>query len=79
MDQDIATPGETGTVFVTGAGKGIGRAIVERSRRWLSDAGVVVADNVDVEIDPMLALDAQQLSELSARPTRIDADTYLRP
>jgi UDP-N-acetylglucosamine/UDP-N-acetylgalactosamine diphosphorylase len=48
-------------------------------RGWLRAADVEVADDVPVEISPLLALDAEQLNERLSRRERIDRATYFRP
>jgi UDP-N-acetylglucosamine/UDP-N-acetylgalactosamine diphosphorylase len=52
--------------------------MVEQHRRWLTAAGVKVADGISVEISPRWALDAAGVATRSDRPPSIDAPTYLR-
>jgi len=47
-----------------------------RHRRWLRQAGAEVAENVDVEISPLLALDAEQLAGKIEPGTRVTEPTY---
>ena len=51
-------------------------AMVAQHTRWLRRAGADVADGVDVEICPLFALDAQQLTEKIAPETRVTKPTY---
>jgi len=51
-------------------------AMVAQHRRWLSRAGVEVADGVDVEICPLWALDAEQTAEKIQPGTRVTTPTY---
>ena len=51
-------------------------AISARHRRWLDEAGAEVADGVDVEICPLLALDAEELAEKIPPGKRITEPTY---
>ncbi|NLF07863.1 MAG: UDPGP type 1 family protein [Pirellulaceae bacterium] len=48
-------------------------------REWLRAAGAEVADDVPVEISPLLALDAEQLAERIPLGTRIAEPTYFPP
>jgi UDP-N-acetylglucosamine/UDP-N-acetylgalactosamine diphosphorylase len=45
-------------------------------RRWLRQAGAQVADDVDVEISPLYALDAQELAEKIEPGTRVTQPTF---
>ena len=48
-------------------------------RGWLRRAGVEVADDVAVEINPLFALDAEELAAHVAAGTKIAAPTYVAP
>lgn len=52
-------------------------ALAAQARRWLTQAGVSVGENIDVEIDPRLALDAAELAARYSDRSRIDQPTYL--
>jgi UDP-N-acetylglucosamine/UDP-N-acetylgalactosamine diphosphorylase len=52
-------------------------AIVAQHRRWLAAAGIDVRENATVEISPLFALDAGEVTEKAAE-IRIDGDAYLR-
>jgi UDP-N-acetylglucosamine/UDP-N-acetylgalactosamine diphosphorylase len=52
--------------------------MIDQHRRWLTAAGVRVADGVPVEISPLWALDAQAVAERTDLPQTIDRPTYLR-
>jgi UDP-N-acetylglucosamine/UDP-N-acetylgalactosamine diphosphorylase len=52
------------------------RFMLNQHRRWLQAAGAVVAEGVDVEISPLVALDAQDLAGRVAG-RRIVKSTYL--
>ena len=45
-------------------------------RQWLQDAGAMVADEIQVEISPLFALDQPELREKIRPGTRITKDTY---
>lgn len=51
-------------------------AISDLHQRWLSAAGVEVADSVKVEISPRFAVDGETVKLKFAAGTRIEADTY---
>lgn len=51
-------------------------AIVALHKRWLEEAGCKVAEGVKVEINPMFALDADELKEKLPAGTTIDSDKY---
>ncbi|HEX6960602.1 MAG TPA: UTP--glucose-1-phosphate uridylyltransferase [Lacipirellula sp.] len=54
------------------------RFMLAQHRRWLQAAGAEVADGADVEISPLAALDAEDLSQqLAGKPLQIDKTTYL--
>ena len=48
-------------------------------RAWLRGAGVEVADDVAVEINPLLAMDAEELAAKVPAGTKIVAPTYFGP
>jgi len=50
--------------------------VVARHRCWLELAGAVVADGVAVEISPLFALDADELSGKIEPGTRVTEETY---
>jgi UDP-N-acetylglucosamine/UDP-N-acetylgalactosamine diphosphorylase len=52
--------------------------IIDQHRRWLTAAGVSVADGVPIEISPLWALDAAGVAARCDRPKSIDKPTYLR-
>lgn len=54
-------------------------AIVRESRRMLEAAGGTVAQDVDVEINPLFALDSDELASKIETPTRISVPTYFSP
>ena len=54
-------------------------AMVAEHRGWLAAAGAEVADGVQVEISPLFALDAEDVSAKVAPGTRITHETYFRP
>jgi UDP-N-acetylglucosamine/UDP-N-acetylgalactosamine diphosphorylase len=51
-------------------------ALSDKHRSWLSQAGVAVADNVKVEINPYWALDASEVRQKIQKPAQICVDTY---
>jgi UDP-N-acetylglucosamine/UDP-N-acetylgalactosamine diphosphorylase len=51
-------------------------ALSQKHRSWLSQAGVSVADNVKVEINPYWALDASEVRQKIQKPAEILVDTY---
>jgi UDP-N-acetylglucosamine/UDP-N-acetylgalactosamine diphosphorylase len=56
------------------------RFMLAQHRRWLEAAGAEVAEGAAIEISPLAALDADDLSErLAGRKPRIDKPTYLTP
>ena len=48
-------------------------------RAWLRGAGVEVADDVAVEINPLLAMDAEELAAKVPAGTKVVAPTYFGP
>ena len=52
-------------------------AICDLHRGWLQDCGVAVADNIQVEINPLFAVDAEQLRAKTGDLKQITEDTYL--
>ena len=52
------------------------KAIADLHREWLEQAGACVDQGVRVEINPMLALSADDLTEKIGTNLRIDADRY---
>lgn len=52
--------------------------MVALHRKWLRQAGTEVADGVDVEISPLVALDAEELAEKIPPGTRVTETTYFR-
>ena len=52
------------------------QAIVDLSRRWLQSAGVFIEDEVDVEIDPIFALDSKELGKKIEPGIRIMSPTF---
>jgi UDP-N-acetylglucosamine/UDP-N-acetylgalactosamine diphosphorylase len=55
------------------------RQIVAMHRQWLQRAGVEVADDVAVEINPLLALDAEELAGKIPPGTRVTEPAYFLP
>jgi UDP-N-acetylglucosamine/UDP-N-acetylgalactosamine diphosphorylase len=56
------------------------RFMLNQHRRWLQAAGAKVAAGVDVEISPLLALDAEDLkARLPAAQKSFQKPTYLKP
>ncbi len=51
--------------------------IVALHREWLRAAGAEVAEEVDVEISPLFALDAEELAERVAPGLRLEQPTFL--
>ncbi|WP_153558737.1 UTP--glucose-1-phosphate uridylyltransferase [Roseimaritima sediminicola] len=54
------------------------QAMVEQARRQLEEAGIEVAEGVQVEINPRFALDAEALRSKLAGTKRIERDTYFQ-
>jgi UDP-N-acetylglucosamine/UDP-N-acetylgalactosamine diphosphorylase len=54
------------------------RLMCDQHRGWLREASVEVADEVDVEISPLWALDAASVRNRTDLPASIDKPTYLR-
>jgi UDP-N-acetylglucosamine/UDP-N-acetylgalactosamine diphosphorylase len=54
-------------------------ALAALHRDWLRQADAEVADDVMVEISPLVALDAEELRTKVAPGTRITAPTYFGP
>lgn len=52
------------------------KAMCALYKRWLEAAGAIVDNNVDVEIDPLYALDVEELSEKVKPGLRISRATY---
>ena len=50
--------------------------MVARHRRWLHAAGAEVADGMDVEINPLFALDADETAKKIEPGTRVTESTY---
>lgn len=67
----------------TGAGadaaEHVREAIAARDRQWLCQAGVLVDDNVTVEISPLFALDVEELRTKIRPGTRFSEPTYFGP
>jgi UDP-N-acetylglucosamine/UDP-N-acetylgalactosamine diphosphorylase len=53
------------------------QALCALHKRWLRDAGCVVADDAKVEIHPLCAWDAEEVRSKFSQSIPIDADTYL--
>ncbi len=53
-------------------------AMALESRRWLKEAGAVVAPGVSVEISPLFALDAEECRRKVRPGTRFEISAYLR-
>ncbi len=53
-------------------------AIVALHAGWLREAGIEVADNVDVELSPLFALDAEEIHTKLDFGTKISAAQYFR-
>ncbi len=53
-------------------------AMVAQHRRWLEAAGAEVPDGVDVEIGPLWALNADEVTEKVSPGTRVTEPTYYR-
>lgn len=53
------------------------RFMLAQHRRWLEAAGATLADGVQVEISPLMALDAQQVAELIEPGRRFEESEYL--
>jgi UDP-N-acetylglucosamine/UDP-N-acetylgalactosamine diphosphorylase len=51
-------------------------AMIALHRRWLRDAGMQIAENVAVEINPLWALDAGEIARKMRPGTRIERNTY---
>jgi len=52
------------------------QAISDLHRRWLQQAGVQVADDVLIEIDPSWALNPQEVAQHAELPKAVTADTF---
>ena len=52
------------------------QAISNLHARWLADAGVIVKPGVQVEINPMWALDPEEVLQKIKAPANVVADTY---
>jgi UDP-N-acetylglucosamine/UDP-N-acetylgalactosamine diphosphorylase len=56
------------------------RFMLNQHRRWLAAAGATVAEGVDVEISPLVAVDAEDLAQrLAGRSLRYNKPAYIRP
>jgi UDP-N-acetylglucosamine/UDP-N-acetylgalactosamine diphosphorylase len=53
--------------------------MLNQHRRWLEAAGAFVAPGVEVEISPLVALDAADVAERIGPGARFIASQYLRP
>jgi UDP-N-acetylglucosamine/UDP-N-acetylgalactosamine diphosphorylase len=53
------------------------RLMLAQHRRWLEAAGATLAEGVQVEISPLMALDAQQVAELVEPGRRFEKSEYL--
>ncbi len=53
------------------------QALCDKHRRWLESAGAMISSGVKVEINPLWALDAEQVRTKIQDQTRITVDTYL--
>jgi UDP-N-acetylglucosamine/UDP-N-acetylgalactosamine diphosphorylase len=51
--------------------------MIHQHQRWLTAAGVRVAENIAVEISALWALDAQSVAARADLPQTIDKPTYL--
>lgn len=54
-------------------------AMVRQHKQWLTAAGVKVADNIQVEINPRYAIDLAELRERLPGVIEIDENTYFGP
>jgi UDP-N-acetylglucosamine/UDP-N-acetylgalactosamine diphosphorylase len=54
-------------------------ALVDMHRRWIEEAGGEVAEGIDVEINPLWALDAAEVRSKLPPGTRITTPTYFVP
>ncbi len=54
-------------------------AMIAEHRRWLTAAGAEMADDVQVEISPLFALDAGEIAAKIAPDTQVTRDTYFHP
>ncbi len=52
--------------------------MVAEHRRWLAEAGAEAAEDVQVEISPLFALDAEEAARKIAPNTRVSEDTYFQ-
>jgi hypothetical protein len=52
--------------------------MIHLHRQWLESAGAKIAENVPVEISPLLALDSDELRAKIKPGAAIDKPTYLR-
>lgn len=52
------------------------RQLADLHRRWLRQAGALVADDVPVEISPLFALDAEELKQKIAAGLQVTEPTY---
>jgi UDP-N-acetylglucosamine/UDP-N-acetylgalactosamine diphosphorylase len=53
------------------------RFMLDQHRRWLEGAGAELADGVQVEISPLMALDAQHVAEIVEPGRRFEKSEYL--
>ncbi len=54
------------------------RFLLDQHRRWLQAAGAKLADGVQVEISPLVALDAGQVADIVVPGRRFETSEYLR-
>ncbi len=54
------------------------RFMLDQHRRWLEAAGAQLAEGVQIEIGPLLAMDAQQVAEIVAPGRVFERSEYLR-
>ena len=52
--------------------------MLNQHRRWLEAAGANLADGVQVEISPLVALDAQGVAEIVEPGRRFEKSEYLK-
>jgi UDP-N-acetylglucosamine/UDP-N-acetylgalactosamine diphosphorylase len=77
-EADVFAPLKNGPGADRDTAEYVQRFMIDQHRRWLTAAGVRVADGVPVEISPLWALDAQAVAERTDLPQTIDRPTYLR-
>lgn len=54
------------------------RFMLDQHRRWLEESGAQLGPNAKVEIDPLYAIDAEELSRRVSEGERFDSSVYLR-